>query len=365
MRGFAELPGHVLSLAAAGAERVALVLVDAFGRAFLERHAEHPLMQRLEVTPIESMFPSTTTAHLTTLYTTLPVGEHGLYEWHVYEPALDAVILPLPFVHAGHDHRPLALAPHSLVPGPTLFERLDAAGTTCTALQPKPIARSRYGDAALHGARVVPFNGLREAPDALAAALADPGFVYLYWDGVDYTGHVAGPSTAVFDKAARAALDAIDAGIRRAPRGTRLLVTADHGQVDVDPAHVDLLDLVWPPLLSRLRRDGRRQPLPPAGSARDCFLHVQAGHAREVAAALAYRLEDRAEVRVVDDLVAEGLFGTVGPRLRARLGDVCILPAPGRMAWLDAFPGPERHFRGHHGGLTAAERDTWLGTLVV
>jgi hypothetical protein len=365
VRGFAELPGHVLSLAGGGAERVALVLVDALGHAFLERHAEHPLLQRLEITPIASQFPTTTTAHLTTLYTTLPVGEHGLYEWNVYEPALDAVILPLPFVHAGRPGRPLPLSPHSLVPGPTLFERLDAAGTTCTALQPKPIARSRYGDAALHGARVVPFAGLHEAPDALAAALAQPGFVYLYWDGVDYTGHKHGPSSAAFDRAARAALDAIDAGIRRAPPGTRLLVTADHGQVDVDPGLVDLLDLVWPPLLSRLRRDARRRPLPPAGSARDCFLHVAPGRAQEVAAALAYRLEDRAEVRLVEQLVADGLFGTVGPRLRARLGDVCVLPAPGRMAWLAAFPGPERHFRGHHGGLTAAERDTWLGTLVV
>jgi hypothetical protein len=35
------------------------------------------------------------------------------------------------------------------------------------------------------------------------------------------------------------------------------------------------------------------------------------------------------------------------------------------MAWLAAFPGPERHFHGHHGGLTAAERDTWVGMLTV
>jgi hypothetical protein len=365
VRGFAELPGHVLSLAAGGAERIALVLVDALGRTFLDRHAEHPLMRRLEVTPIESMFPTTTTAHLTTIYTTLPVGEHGLYEWNIYEPALDAVILPLPFVRARREDGPLGLPPSHFVAGPTLFERLAAAGMACTALQPKPIARSHYGEAALRGAAVVPFDGLDGGRAALAAALATPGFVYLYWDGVDFTGHMTGPSSAAFDDAARGALDMIDAAIRDAPAGTRLLVTADHGQVDVDPTRVDALDALWPPLVEHLRRDGRGRPLPPAGSARDCFLHVQAGRAHEVAAALADRLEDRAEVRTVDELVAEGLFGAVGPRLRARLGDICVLPAPGRMAWLAAFPGPERHFHGHHGGLTAAERDTWLGTLVV
>jgi hypothetical protein len=365
VRGFADLPGHILSLAADGAERIALVLIDAFGRTFLERHAEHPLLRRMEITPVESMFPSTTTAHLTTLYTTLPVGEHGLYEWNVYEPALDAVILPLPFVRARREDGPLGLPPRHLVPGPTLFERLAAAGTACTALQPKPIARSRYGDAALRGARVVAFDGLAGGTAGLRAALAAPGFTYLYWDGVDFTGHMAGPSSAAFDEAARGALDMIDAAIGDAPAGTRLLVTADHGQVDVDPARVDALDALWPELVEHLRRDDRDRPLPPAGSARDCFLHVRSGHAHEVAAALADRLEDRAEVRLVDELVAEGLFGAAGPRLRTRLGDVCVLPANGRMAWLAAFPGPERHFRGHHGGLTAAERETWLGTLTV
>jgi hypothetical protein len=365
VRGFAELPGHVLSLAAEGRERIALVLVDALGRTFLERHAEHPLLRRLKVTPLESQFPTTTTAHLTTLYTAQPVGEHGLYEWNVYEPSLDAVIVPLRFVRADGGSAPLPISPHSLIPEPTLFERLAAAGVPSTVLQPKPIARSRYGRAALRGARVVAFDGLREAPAALSAALAEPGFTYLYWDGVDYTGHLAGPSSAAFDDAARAALDAIEAGVRDAPAGTVLLVTADHGQVDVDPGRVDALDTLWPPLLDRLRRDGRRRPLPPAGSARDCFLHVRPGHAQEVAAALARRLEDRAQVCLVEALVADGLFGAVGPRLRARLADVCVLPAPDRMAWLAAFPGPERLFRGHHGGLTAAERDTWLGTLVL
>lgn len=365
MRGFADLPAHVLSLPAAGAERIALVLIDAFGRAFLERHAEHPLLQRMEITPLESQFPTTTTAHLTTLYTTLPIGDHGLYEWNVYEPIVDAVILPLPFVRARREDGPIGLPPSHLVPGPTLFERLAAADVACTALQPAPIARSRYGDAALRGAKVVPFDGLEEGSRLLAAALAAPGFAYLYWDGVDFTGHAAGPSSAEFDEAARGALDMIDAAIRDAPAGTRLLVTADHGQVDVDPARVDALDALWPELTEHLRRDWRGRPLPPAGSARDCFLHVARGRAREVAAALADRLEERAEVRLVDELVAEGLFGTAGPRLRARLADVCVLPAPGRMAWLAAFPGPERHFRGHHGGLTAAERETWLGTLTV
>jgi hypothetical protein len=367
VRGFADLPGHIQRLAADGHARIALVLIDGFGRAFLERHAGHPLLRRLEhegqIVPVESMFPTTTTAHLTTLYTTLPVGEHGLYEWNVYEPSLDAVIVPLPFIPARADDGPLTISPRALLPGPTLFERLTAAGVPCTALQPSRIWPSSYSSAALAGAWVVPFRGLEEGRRALASALRGRGFTYLYWDGVDYVGHRDGPSAASFDRAARASLDAVEHVLREAPPDTLLLITADHGQVDVHPSRVDALDRLWPPLLGLLRHDARARPLPPAGSARDCFLHVAPGRAGEVAAALADRLEGRAEVRLVSDLVAEGAFGTVGPALEARLADVCVLPAPGRMAWLDAFPGPERLFHGHHGGLAAAERETWVGII--
>jgi len=149
-----------------------------------------------------------------------------------------------------------------------------------------------------------------------------------------------GPSSAEFDAAAVHALDAIHGSL---PKDTLVLITADHGQIDVEP--LDLLDDLWPEL--RLRH-------PPAGSARDCFLHVD--DPETVRDELQARLEDRATVRL-----ARELFDTIGPRLEARLGDVCVLPAPGRMAWLREFPSHERRFRGHHGGLTAAESETWLG----
>ena len=106
MRGFAELPARIEALAREH-ERLAVVLLDAFGWAFVQRHADHPFLRRLEIEQVASQFPSTTTAHLTTLYTGLPVEEHGLYEWRVYEPSIDAVIRPLPFL-PGARRRPAA-----------------------------------------------------------------------------------------------------------------------------------------------------------------------------------------------------------------------------------------------------------------
>jgi hypothetical protein len=328
--GFAELPARIAALTR-GHERVAVVLLDAFGWAFVQRHADHPLLRRLEIEPVASQFPSTTTAHLTTLYTGLPVEQHGLYEWQIYEPALDTIVLPLPFVGADG---PLTLDPRVLVPGPTFFEQLDVPSL---ALQPAAIWPSTYSSAALAGAEVLPFEGFAEAAGVLGTR---PGLTYLYWDAIDAAGHRYGPSSPEFDAAAVAALDALET-----VRDTLLLVTADHGQIEV--GEIDYLDAIWPPLLEHLR-------FGPAGSARDCFLHV---HDPEmVVRELAHRLGERAEVR----LAAE-LFPEAGPRLQARLADVCVLPAPGRMAWLKAHPSRQLRFKGHHGGLTPEEAQTWVG----
>src|SRR3954451_21577077 len=104
MRRFAELPGRIEALTRAH-ERIAVVLLDAFGWAFVQRHADHPLLRRLRIEPWRSQFPSTTTAHLTTLYSGLPVEEHGLYEWRCYEPSVGDVIRPLRFA-PGHEGLP-------------------------------------------------------------------------------------------------------------------------------------------------------------------------------------------------------------------------------------------------------------------
>jgi hypothetical protein len=333
LSGFADLPGRIATLAREH-ERVAVVLLDAFGWAFVQRHADHPFLRRLEIEPVASQFPSTTTAHLTTLYTGLPVAEHGLYEWVVYEPAVDAPIIPLPFVTV--DGAPLDLDPRTVVPGPSFFEQLDVPARV---LQPAQIASGKYNAAAFAGATVEPYERFA---DAVGRVAATPGLTHLYWDKIDAAGHRYGPSHAEFAAHSLAALDAL-AGLR----DTFVVVTADHGQIDVGP--IDHLDVEWPPLLEQLRH-------PPAGSARDCFLHVR--DPELVVGELAAALGERAEVR----LAAE-LFPDAGPRLQARLADVCVLPAIGRMAWLQAYPSRQLEFRGHHGGLTPAESETWVGMM--
>jgi hypothetical protein len=377
-RGDGSLPPGALGDAPQRVERVVLVLLDAFGWRFFTRHAEgHPLLRRFlsdgTVAKLTSQFPSTTVAHVTTLHTGLPVAEHGLYDWNLYEPALDALITPLMFSFAGDAKRDtlrvLKADPRAIYPTRTLYRRLAADGVRSVAFQPASFAPSTYDGVLLDGADLHPYPNVDSAFAALGDALAvtpAPVYAYVYIDTVDATGHQHGPSSAAFDAEALRCLDALERAVPRLPRGTLLLLAADHGQVDVDPERTRFVNEQWREIRMHLRHDRVGRPLATAGSARDMFLHAAPGERDYVISALRARVGDIADVHATADLVAEGLFATPpSPRLGERLGDVCVLPAAGETVWWRERGRFGMRFRGHHGGLTADEAHTLVASLVI
>jgi len=147
-RSFADIPATVVRLLTGGRgglapeilgsldrrwTKVVLVVADGFGWSVAERHADHPFLRRVaaegRLSQLTSQFPSTTSAHMTTLHTGVPVGESGIYEWFQYEPALDRLIAPLLFSYAGDDRRETlqssGLDPAALYPRETIYEGLS------------------------------------------------------------------------------------------------------------------------------------------------------------------------------------------------------------------------------------------------
>jgi hypothetical protein len=384
--GFAALPATVARLLGAGeggvaldgvpagARHVVLVLLDAFGWHLFTRHGDHPLLARFDaVVPLTTQFPSTTTAHITTMHSGVALGEHGLYEWNVYEPSLDTLITPLLFCYAGDAARD-TLARAGVDPGflrpptPTLYERLSQAGVEPHVFGPASFTPSTYDGVLTGAASAHPIgdlaSGLAEVARTLHAA-SGPTYAYVYWDEVDFTSHQHGPSSPQVAAATQRCLDALDVGLRALPEGTVVLLAADHGQVDVDPATTVYVNEAWPGIVDLLARGRGGRLLVPAGSARDLFLHCRPDAIDEVVDGLERLLGERATVHRVADVVAAGWLGTVGERLRARLADVCVLPAPGETVWWRERHRFDMRFRGHHGGLSEDEARTQVAALVV
>jgi hypothetical protein len=221
----------------------------------------------------------------------------------------------------------------------------------------------------LAGATLHPYDAPEDGLAALGRELRTqpaPAYAYVYLETVDATGHQHGPSSEAFDAEVSRCLHAIEASLATLPAGTLVLLAADHGQVDVDPARTMFVNELWPDLDRRLRRGAGGRLLAPAGSARDLFLHTAPGAGEVVVEGLRALLGDRAEVRATVDLVAEGVFGPrIGPRLVERLGDVCVLPGAGETVWWREPRRFDMRFRGHHGGLTPEEAETFVAALMV
>jgi hypothetical protein len=358
------------------AERVLFVYLDAFARRFLEQHARHPLLERVNgggvVLELQSQFPSTTTAHTTTLNSGLPVGVHGVYEWHILEPSLDRVITPLMFSFAGDAARDTlaatGLTPAAVFPRETQHLRLTGADVRSVSVMPASFAGSSANLALLRGAEIVPARGAADALAKACVALAssEPIHASVYLPTFDALMHKVGPDAPAAQAELVALLDAVAAALPRVPPGTLVLIGTDHGMAPVSPARTAYVNVVWPELEQHLRRGADGKPLAPAGSSRDLFLHVLPGHVGEVVTALSERLAHVADVVETRTLLDDGVFGPdVSDAFLARVGEVVVLPHPGESAWW-LEPGRfEQQFFGQHGGRSRDEVEIPLLALVV
>jgi hypothetical protein len=377
-RCFSELPALIerllgegdlendVELFRRGYDRVVLIYIDAFGWRFVERHGDHPLLARGIVERWTSQFPSTTTAHTTTIQSGLPVGVHGLYEWNVYEPALDRIVTPLFFCFAGDDERDtlveIGYRPEQIFPSESLYARL---GVPCHMAQPKEILASPVGRYLLRDAIAHGFDDTDEGLATLARVLAgeERAFGGIYLPDVDSAMHMVGTDHAVASEMFDATLSEIDG--TRFPEGTLVLITADHGMEAISPERSVYANVAWPELAEHLETGADGKPLAPAGSCRDLFLHVRPNRLDDALAGLSAALEGVADVERVSDLLEQGVFGPeTSDALRARLANLVVLPLPGEAVYWYERGRFEQPFHGQHGGLSPNEMEIPLVAYV-
>ena len=372
--GFASLPSLILDqLSANRYDAVVFFLIDAFGWRFFDKFQDASFFKQVTRTgTVEkrtSQFPSTTAAHITTIHTGMPVGEHGIFEWYYYEPTLDNIIAPLLHSFAGTPQRdtlkPAGAKASSLYPTTTLYRPLKRQGVTATIFQHREYTPSTYSDILFRGAKVIGFKTLPEALVNLSGKLSEstpPAYFFLYFDRIDAIAHEYGPESAQVTAEIQVFLMTMEKIFLKAISGNRkkilFLLTADHGQTETNPQTTIYInrDPAFTGIEKFLKANRAGDLIVPAGSARDFFLYIREGLQDEAREFLASRLEGRAEVRKVAELIQAGYFGpVVSPLLRGRAGDLVILPYRGESVWWFVKNDFEQRFYGHHGGLTREE----------
>jgi predicted AlkP superfamily pyrophosphatase or phosphodiesterase len=319
----------------AGARQVVLFVVDGLGWEQLqERPDRAPTLAGMIGGPVTTVAPSTTSTALTSLTTGLPPGEHGVvgYRIAVHGEVLNVLRWT---TAAGDAHQ--SIPPSKLQPvAPFLGER------------PPVVTRAEYRRSGFTGAHLDParFWGYRTLSTMVTEVgrlvRASEPFVYAYYDGLDKVAHEYGLGEHYDNELAW-----IDHTVERILTALRpgcvLVVTADHGQVEVGDNVI--------PMAGEVLAHCSMQ----SGEGRFRWLHARAGRARALWEAASEHHSDVAWILSRDEVVSKQWLGpVVSEAALARLGDVAVVVRTD-MAFHDPLDTGPYELIGRHGSLTSAE----------
>jgi len=354
-------------------KKIILLLIDGYGyNQWLKYHKKcrffKEISQNGAVSPITTVFPSTTAATLTTINTGLTPQEHALPEWHIYFKEIDMIINTLPFTPLGEKGQDRLLEvgvnPAILYNGNTIYQTLKDESVKAYTFIKASYAHSCYSKIVHKGSTIIPFITYSDMFTKLRKLIEEEkksAYFYVYLDNLDAIGHLYGPHTMEY----LAELSALSYSIitellekidRKEAKQTLLLVTSDHGQVDISPEDTIYLNK-FQRLTHAFKRSRKGRPILPTGSARDVFLHIKPAKLEETHNLLSKKLEGKAKVMKTNEATEIGLFGIGKPKKRffERVGDLLILPYNNHTVWYEHVKGKKIYFLGYHGGLNQDE----------
>ncbi len=326
-----------------GISKIVIVLCDGMGEYLLKRHLpETSFLRTHDRAAVSAVYPSTTTAATTSIWTGLSPLEHGWLGWSLYFKSCARQL----DVFSGMESH--------------LGDRFPG-GSPAPKLMPLPPALGSPEGAKTH--MIFPFvsyatNGccqthtIREFGDMLTCALSlcreeGPKLICMYTGEPDHTMHLAGvnaPETkAHFERIDRE----LSLFASRLPDDALLIATADHG----------LVDAVEPVIVNEIRSLDECLWMPPCVEPRASAMFVKpwrrAQFEREFQAVCG---EDFLLISREDALKNHLLGrGTPHPRTEDFMGDYLACATGSRFIRYDTMEGKVPSLIGQHAGLTEEE----------
>ncbi len=340
--------GHVVKGRDAEADRVRLgvpharhvctVLLDGLGDMQLEARSGHArFLAGLDGLTVTAGYPSTTAASLALFGTGRTSGQTGMTGYTVRNPKTGklANLVSWDGAEPAEDWQRQ----------PSLLEEASLAGVHVTTLGRARFAGSGLTHAVLRGGQFVGAERLADRIDVALGAMRAPGVSYMYWGEIDGAGHAYGWQSDEWV----GALEDADRELARLassmPDGTVMVITADHGMVDVTGAPR------WDVALDTALDEGVSFV---AGEPR--ALHIYGDDPMAVVERWSNELGADAVVATREDAVDSGIFGEVAPDVADRIGDV-VVAMTGRATIVDSrIQSPaSMTLIGVHGSLTPEE----------
>ena len=345
--------GHVAGLSDAVGEysHYVFILIDGMGASLDEHLPGRSWFASAQRIDLSSVYPSTTAVALTSLATGLWPSEHGVTGWHTHLPDRGITVLPLRATErlSGKPLKKLEIPfrevvrPESIVPSYSCRKRVFMK----KSIRGGPFAKWAFPGITRTGTRTSAqaFDRLRRH----IRGSVEPSFSHLYLEELDSMSHRHGSHS----RGVHSLIEGIDRELSRlrddAGEHVRIIVTADHGHIDVDPERHHLLH-EGDALLDLLHA-------PPSGESRNSIFHVRPGRETEFEDLFTRRFGEDFLLCGPDEIETERLMGPakLADLTRSRLGTfVGIAKAPAAIEYVPAG-GESKHHKGMHGGLSSDE----------
>jgi len=354
-------------------KRIVLLLLDSFGWYLLKQYESELewLLSRADVRgKITSVFPSTTVAALSSLWTGYAPGQHGLVGLRLFFPGYAVLGQMIKFtpnfasfsdalVKAGTD-------PVKFLSVPGFGQQLARSGIESHAFKGHDIVDSALSK--MHDRGVTHEHGFVTSADLfvqlremLEKTAGTPLYAYAYWPAIDSLSHIHGPRhpavgaelLAVIHQFKTELLDALSPAARRE---TAIFITGDHGQVLTSPDR--FIEIDEEPGLKELLL------MRPNGEPRTPYLFAKQGKKQALISYLQANYGHALQAWDSADVIKSGLLGPgeISDDAAQRLGDV-VATMRDRYVMLTAKEVAKvTTFIGRHGGMTADEMEVpWLG----
>ena len=338
------------------AKRVVAILVDGLGSQNLKAAGGHApfLNAALAVAkPAACGFPSTTATSITSFATGLSAGQHGVVGYKVFDRTGNEPGTTLAGRSAnlltgwGAQQDPLEWQPNQ-----TVSELAVSNGVEAFVIGPKAYDGSGFTQVTMRGAKYLPGKSIDDRIDVAIQLLRENKneiLVYLYIPELDQTAHASGVDSAKW----LAGLESVDSAVKRLSgslgKGDALLLTADHGIIDV-PYHAHIL-------LDEVKVDWARVASV-GGDPRVNFIYLHdSAETSAFQSQLQDQLGDSVSVFSKSEAVSLGLYGSepFGVALE-RMPDIFALGVKKVALYhRDYAPAKSLQMIGQHGALSPQE----------
>jgi hypothetical protein len=348
--------------------KVVLLVVDGLGfNQFLNYQRQNRFLNGLseagDVFPLTSVYPSQTTNALTTLNTGLTPQEHGLFEYFIYLKEV-GVINALRFERIGSETKSKLVEqgydPKLMYDGENIQQKLAKQGINTFTHMNESNAVNACTKLVFDGSTIVSAHKNSDAIVKLRKQIentSDSAYFFVHLETLDTISHEYGPESEEYSAELQELSYIIQKELveRISPqtaKETLLLMTADHGGVQVDLERAVYLGLDTESLLNSQTGIDRKRILP-IGSPRDVFLHIKEHKLQQTKEALFAKIGDKALIVETKTAAENGLFGLGGASedFLERTGNLLIVPYGKETVWFEHRSGRRINLLGQHGGL--------------